>query len=280
MRLGREWLAYVDDLTVRSGRVVDGMAYRDCEYDQELKEACRRVPQVPPQAPHEALEALGFNPAGLGDEADARKSKRKYDPVSADRNHPFAHVFTILRDGVTFLRTRASLFALFVCVQVVCVQSRQFHVHAHDFDFDVSVAPAAVWFEQTLLGGCSSSLGANTTTFHIHNLLQFMSTGSPGSGGSGPSGGSGDTGSSPAVNPQVTGGSGPAGSDPAAMLAQRRADLAAQAAELTRLEGISRSMVNALRHRRLGAVTDSSGWMCCTTPCSTGAATKTPRLGP
>jgi hypothetical protein len=51
MRLGREWLAYVDDLTVRSGRVVDGVAYRDCEYDQELKEACRRVPQVPPQAP-------------------------------------------------------------------------------------------------------------------------------------------------------------------------------------------------------------------------------------
>jgi hypothetical protein len=108
---------------------------------------------------------LGFNPAGLGDEADARKSKRKYDPVSADRNHPFAHVVPILRDGVTFLRTRASLFALFVCVQVVCVQSRQFHVHVHEFDFDASVAPAAVWFEQTLLGGCSSSLGTNTTTF-------------------------------------------------------------------------------------------------------------------
>ena len=113
----------MDDLTVRSGRVVDGVAYRDCEYDQELREACRRVPQVPPQAPHEALEALGFNPAGLGDEADARKSKRKYDPVSADRNHPFAHVFSILRDGVTFLRARASLFARFVCVCASCVRA-------------------------------------------------------------------------------------------------------------------------------------------------------------
>ena len=154
MRLGREWLAYVDDLTVRSGRVVDGVAYRDCEYDQELKEACRRVPQVPPQAPHEALEALGFNPAGLGEEADARRSKRKYDPVSADRNHPFANGFAgivtlgifgilgnfgVLRDGVTFLRTRTSrtIFALwyFWCFVgapvVVCSQSCQIQLYSH-----------------------------------------------------------------------------------------------------------------------------------------------------
>ena len=126
MRLGWEWLAYVDDLTVRSGRVVDGVAYRDCEHDQELKEACKKVPQVPPQAPHEALEALGFDPAGLMDEADARKSKRKYDPVVAGRNHPFC-----IRDGVTFLRARTSLFAFFVCVQVVCSCSQSCQIYSY-----------------------------------------------------------------------------------------------------------------------------------------------------
>ena len=68
MRLGREWLAYVDDLTVRSGRVIDGVAYRDEEFDKELKEAYKKAPQVPPQLPQEALEALGFDPSGLGSE--------------------------------------------------------------------------------------------------------------------------------------------------------------------------------------------------------------------
>lgn len=93
MRLGREWLVYVDDLTVRSGRVVDGVAMRDNEYDAEVTDACKRVHPVPPQTPQEALEAFGFDPSGLGDECEARKTRRKYDARDADRNHPFAHAY-------------------------------------------------------------------------------------------------------------------------------------------------------------------------------------------
>jgi hypothetical protein len=34
LRLGKEWLAYVDDLTVRTGRQVDGVLVRDAEYPE------------------------------------------------------------------------------------------------------------------------------------------------------------------------------------------------------------------------------------------------------
>ena len=111
-----------------------------------------------------------------------------------------SNVFCV-RDGVKFLRTRASLFAFFVYVQVVCSCSQSCQIYS--YSSDGSSSSAAVWFElQSLLGGCTSA--TNATTFHNHNLSQFeMSTGPWGSGG-----GSGDTGSSPAVNPQVTGGTG------------------------------------------------------------------------
>jgi hypothetical protein len=76
LRLGREWLAYVDDLTIRSGRCIDGVLYRDSERDEEVREAFQNRKAEPPQHPAVALEAMGFNPAGLGEECDARKSRK------------------------------------------------------------------------------------------------------------------------------------------------------------------------------------------------------------
>ena len=39
MKYTKEWIAYVDDLTVRTGRVVDGRFLTDEEADAEIKEA-------------------------------------------------------------------------------------------------------------------------------------------------------------------------------------------------------------------------------------------------
>ena len=40
MRFTKEWVAYVDDLTVRTGRVVDGRFMTDVEAEREIRQAC------------------------------------------------------------------------------------------------------------------------------------------------------------------------------------------------------------------------------------------------
>jgi len=97
-RFCTEWLGYVDDLTVRTGRVLDGVVYTDDQVDERLKEAILRARERRGgQLPAEALDALGFHAKELGAEvplknaAGKRPKKRKYDPVECDRNHPFAH---------------------------------------------------------------------------------------------------------------------------------------------------------------------------------------------
>ena len=40
-RYGTEWLAYVDDLTVRTGRVLDGRVLTDEEYREEVRAAAK-----------------------------------------------------------------------------------------------------------------------------------------------------------------------------------------------------------------------------------------------
>ena len=61
-RFCSEWLGYVDDLTVRTGRVIDGVVYTDAEVEERLKEAMHCARQKPGgQGPAEALEALGFS---------------------------------------------------------------------------------------------------------------------------------------------------------------------------------------------------------------------------
>ena len=42
LRYTKEWIAYVDDLTVRTGRVVDGKFYTDSAADQAVREACAK----------------------------------------------------------------------------------------------------------------------------------------------------------------------------------------------------------------------------------------------
>ena len=42
LRFTEEWVAYVDDLTVRTGRVVDGRFLTDAEAEEEIRAACRK----------------------------------------------------------------------------------------------------------------------------------------------------------------------------------------------------------------------------------------------
>ena len=92
-RYGTEWLAYVDDLTVRTGRVLDGRVLTDEEYREEVRAAAKGATASSGlQHPAEALGELGFNPEGLGAECDARKSRKKegskHDQAKTDLNHP------------------------------------------------------------------------------------------------------------------------------------------------------------------------------------------------
>ena len=66
LRFTREWIGYVDDLTIRTGRTIDGEFFTDEEHDQEVKEAMRRAPVEVPQTANEAIEALGIRQKGIG----------------------------------------------------------------------------------------------------------------------------------------------------------------------------------------------------------------------
>ena len=139
-RYCREWLAYVDDLTVRTGRVLDGVFFTDAEYTERVAGAAHHPgARVGGQSPQEALEALGFSPEALGSETKMPKlprapkqasggnpqvpkvkakvvpaPKEKYDKVTADSNHPYAHIKH--RSG----SLRRSLL-ICMCVAWVCV---------------------------------------------------------------------------------------------------------------------------------------------------------------
>ena len=68
----------MDDLTVRTGRVVDGKFYTDSVADQAVREACAKgSSQVAPQSPESAMEALGFKP-----------KPPQHDTARSDTNHP------------------------------------------------------------------------------------------------------------------------------------------------------------------------------------------------
>ncbi len=112
-RFCSEWLIYMDDVTVRTGRVLDGVLYTDAEHSERLKEACKKRASGG-QGVQEALNNLGYSAKGVGSEIKKpRPLKKKYDPREADRNHPFAH-------------NAWYLVRVFVCVTrvqgVVCVE--------------------------------------------------------------------------------------------------------------------------------------------------------------
>ena len=96
-RFCKEWMAYADDLTIRTGRCVDGTFFTDAEYEERIKQAAQSVKETGFQPAAEALEGFGFLPAGLGSEVQDRKGRRvpakvrKFDRVECNQNNPFAH---------------------------------------------------------------------------------------------------------------------------------------------------------------------------------------------
>ena len=78
----RKMVAYVDDLTVRSGRVIDGRFFTDSEAEQAIRDACSKGSVAAPQSAGAALEALGVRPQGASDK------RAKHDSAKADTNHP------------------------------------------------------------------------------------------------------------------------------------------------------------------------------------------------
>ena len=81
----KNWHAYVHDLTVRSGRVVDGVCLTDKEAESRVKEAVRSSNSANPnqmhQSPTEAFTNLGFDAAYLGGES-AKIGGRKRKPAA------------------------------------------------------------------------------------------------------------------------------------------------------------------------------------------------------
>ena len=113
-RFCKEWLAYVDDLTVRTGRVLDGVFYTDEEHAARIKEASLREDQTAYQDAKEALEAQGFLAKDLGQEvagppgnelpeqgSRAGTANRKEKPVSLLRSAARA---SMLACGITNAR--------------------------------------------------------------------------------------------------------------------------------------------------------------------------------
>ena len=85
LRYGKQWLAYVDDLTVRTGKWLDQRILTDVEYDEEIRAAAKKAGVQVAQKRGEALEAFGFSKRGLGDEL---QSKPGTGEVVSDHNHP------------------------------------------------------------------------------------------------------------------------------------------------------------------------------------------------
>ena len=71
-RFCKEWLAYVDDVTIRTGRVIDGLHLTDEEAAARVRAAVNDLNSKPnrniTQTPLDALKALGFDASGLSSE--------------------------------------------------------------------------------------------------------------------------------------------------------------------------------------------------------------------
>ena len=79
MRFCKNWIIYADDCTVRTGRVVDGTVYSDEEYAQRIEAAGEVAEQNETkyrQDLSEAFKALGFDPTGLGEENEPKKTQK------------------------------------------------------------------------------------------------------------------------------------------------------------------------------------------------------------
>ena len=89
MKYTKEWVAYVDDLTVRTGRVVDGRFLTDDQAADEIKTACRKSPVEAVQPAEDALKALGVGLEGTPSmNRQGVSSSSKHDEKESDHNHP------------------------------------------------------------------------------------------------------------------------------------------------------------------------------------------------
>ena len=76
MRFCSNWQIYADDVTIRSGRWLDGVYYTDSEKAERLREAQSREEASQPIL-EAAFKALGFNPEPLGQETGTSRPKTK-----------------------------------------------------------------------------------------------------------------------------------------------------------------------------------------------------------
>ena len=126
MRFCSNWQIYADDITVRSGRWLDGTYYSDQEYADRVRTAVTQENESQPFL-DEAFQALGFNTSPLGaekgsqdlkpphpkaksrSETSGEKGSKGLNRTSTGFQSPFAHLFLfLLQFGFTrFLLTYA-----------------------------------------------------------------------------------------------------------------------------------------------------------------------------
>ena len=115
LRYTREWVAYVDDLTVRTGRVVDGRYLTDDQAEAEVRAACKKGPVEAVQPAEEALKALGVGLGPEGSKAAQVPKKNKHDEVMSDHNHPTR------KGSCHMMKLKLGLFKLFLVSNMLCV---------------------------------------------------------------------------------------------------------------------------------------------------------------
>ena len=81
MRLCKEWQIYADDITVRSGRVIEGVIYTDEEHAARKSAAREKATEAhrvrATQDLAEAFKALGFSSSGLSEEDKTVQPRKK-----------------------------------------------------------------------------------------------------------------------------------------------------------------------------------------------------------
>ena len=79
MRFCINWQIYADDITIHSGRWLNGVYYSDSERTERLKKAQHQEQASTPLLA-DAFKALGFDPEPLGAERDGKAVKPKKRP--------------------------------------------------------------------------------------------------------------------------------------------------------------------------------------------------------
>ena len=123
LRFTKECVAYVDDLTVRTGSVIDGRFMTDAEAEREIRQACAKGALAVFQGAGSALEALGVNTNLKG------TGKTKHDEATSDHNHPARSCgLGGLGDGQVGLAGVCSVvvFAALVAAPVALMRTRLF----------------------------------------------------------------------------------------------------------------------------------------------------------